>query len=759
MPHKAKTHPEMQNSVCLLCFRKPKTLRNISPMVDSLLKTVIPLLCNTEEWTWLPTKICGGCFFELHKVKKDPRHAVKHIDYESLVPPQVKHSMQTRSRLQEEEESSALECCCCSVCSVGRLAGGEYLRHKAAVYDPPGRPKVKDSPVKSGPVTICSVCGCNYGPGYNHVCNRKTKRENLEELLRNTSQKSKERVISAQLKEVFHDQGVTTKGGTVSLSTGGAPILASLGKTKQKPPPKFSNETMNRLQNSIGASDKKMNIIGNFLRIGCGRPSVVKLQQQMTERNKKLADEFETKMLKQKKYVVDGEDKENEKGAKKKKKKIVVDVEKPAVLVKNVENFAALVMKERNLTPETSEIQIGIDDGQDLVKIMMTIKEKEKPEAAKNKKVKYKEGFGVKDFKLSGVKKLLILFVSPTCERYDNIATIMKELDLGALEFGFSCDLKLVLILCGKQCASSKHCCPFCIGSSPWLTKVTPSTIGSLWSSYNSYVENGSNLKQAQKYNNVVNPPLLTGSDNTKVLSIVYFPELHVLTGIVGKLVKELERKVFSTPEIGKKFMDDWMASPSVNVSRTVYQGSANFVGDMAKLLLKKIDYLEMAISKLDSVIVDKAASFINAFKQFEAVRKACFGQYVEQGYAERIKEFSVTYRSLGISIPLKVIHLLSQPNATMANTKTTPNYVFFYLFHICIINFLYQVHVLESHLEEFLEMKGGVYGAGYWSEQAPESCHKDFNTEWEPNKVGEKHPEYGNKLKTTVVRYDGKHL
>ena len=651
MPHKAKTHYEMQKSVCLVCFKKPKTLRNITPRVESLVKTSIPLLSNNDEWSWLPTVICGGCYKDLEDVRKDPSCTVKHIDYESLDHPQMQHDMVTRSRLQE---SSPLPLqCCCSVCSVGRLKGGQYLRHKVTVSEPPGRPRLKDSPAKPGPMTICSVCNCPYGLGHKHQCSRTAKREALEELIRNTSKKSRERVLSSQLKEVFQDQGVSSKGGSVHLATGGTPIQASLGKIKQKPPPRFSNTTMNRLQTRIGASDKKMNVIANFLRVGCGRSSVVKLQEEMTERNRKLTDMFEAKMLKQKKYVVD-EEEEKENKPKKKKKKKVVDVVKPAVIAKNVEDLAALVMAERGLKPETSVIQIGIDDGQGLLKVMMTVKEKERPEVVKNKKVKYREGFGAGDFKLSGVKKLIILFASPTCERYDNLSTILQELCLDALEFGFSCDLKMVLMLCGKQCASSKHCCPYCTGSSPWLSDTTSNTIGSLWASFNLYVEKGSNLKQAQKFNNVVNPPLLTGPDTTKVLSIVNFPELHVLTGIVGKLVKEMERKVFPTQEEGKKFLDDWMAS--VNVCRTVYQGSANFVGDMAKLLLKKVGTLDMAVSEMDTEVVKKAAPFIKALRQFDAVRVACFGQLVVPGYADRIKEFCATYRSLGISIPLKVI-------------------------------------------------------------------------------------------------------
>ena len=212
-----------------------------------------------------------------------------------------------------------------------------------------------------------------------------------------------------------------------------------------------------------------------------------------------------------------------------------------------------------------------------------------------------------------------------------------------------------MLILCGKQCASSKHCCPFCTGSAPWVAKGRSNTIGSLWSDYSSYVKGGSNLKQAMKYNNVVNPPLLTGKDECLVLSIIYFPELHVLTGIVGKLVKEFEKNVFPTPEEGREFMEAWMASPTVNVCKTVYHGSASFVGDMAKKLLQKLSSLEREVIKLDPEIVMKASPYIKTLESLESVRVACFGQLVAEGYADKIKEFSVSYRSLSISIPLKV--------------------------------------------------------------------------------------------------------
>ena len=157
------------------------------------------------------------------------------------------------------------------------------------------------------------------------------------------------------------------------------------------------------------------------------------------------------------------------------------------------------------------------------------------------------------------------------------------------------------------------------------------------------------------KFNNVVNPPLLTGPDDSLVLSIIYFPELHVLIGVVGKLVKEFEKNVFSTPEEGKQFIDTWMASPTVNVCKTVYHGSANFVGDMAKKLLKKLDNLRMEVNKLEPEIVEKATPYIDTLEKLEAVRMCCFGQLVVEGYTNKIKEFSTAYRRLDISIPLKV--------------------------------------------------------------------------------------------------------
>ena len=477
---------------------------------------------------------------------------------------------------------------------------------------------------------------------------------NVEQLAKNTSKRSRERVISSQLKQVFQEDGISTRGGTTKLRTGGKPITATLGKPKVKPAPKFTNEVLTKLQMKMNTSDRKMNTLANFLRIHCGRDSVNKLEDHMTHRNQKLMEHFDATKVLQTKYVTETDD-----NGKKKRKRSTKEEEVPVVFANDVEDLVGLIMEERKLDANHTVGQVGIDDGQGLLKIMLSLKEDEPEPVVKNKKMKYSEGFAPKDFKLSGVKKLVLLLVSPTTERYDNMSTLLSLLGIEALDFGNSDDIKMVLMLLGKQPASSKYCCPFCYGCHPWIGNFEPVTIGSLWADYTAFVEAGGDVKTAMKFHNVINPPLVTGPSWQRILEIFLFPEHHVFTGIVGKLVKELERSAFDSPEEGQIFMDKWMAEPGVNVSRTVYMGSANFIGNMAELLLERADSLLIRIRQYLALRPDKllvAEKFVQAMNEFNDVRKSCFGQTLSDDYISCIEKFMGTYRSLEISIPLKVL-------------------------------------------------------------------------------------------------------
>ena len=256
------------------------------------------------------------------------------MDYSSLVAPVSKPRTRANTTSQ----------CTCSVCFVGRLRGSEYVKYKESMSEPVGRPRLYPFPAESQPMTVCNLCLSAWGPGKNHQCTITNKRENMEELVRSTNSNTRERILSSQLKEVSMEQGASTSGSIVKLTTGGVPIVARLGNTNQKPPPTFSNEVLNRLQLKTGLSDNKMRVVDNFLRVKGGRSSVVCHRKFMVDRNNKHKDLFEHKKMTLQEYVTN----EN-KDRKERKKKVMNDVEKHVAYAKDVEDLARIVMEDRKI--------------------------------------------------------------------------------------------------------------------------------------------------------------------------------------------------------------------------------------------------------------------------------------------------------------------------------------------------------------------------------------------------------------------------
>ena len=198
------------------------------------------------------------------------------------------------------------------------------------------------------------------------------------------------------------------------------------------------------------------------------------------------------------------------------------------------------------------------------------------------------------------------------------------------------------------------------------------------------------------------------------------FPELHVFTGLVAKMEKEIEKNLFESEKAGHQFMDEFFSECSI--SRAVYHGSSNFVGNQAKKLLRMVPQLEhkLMTTLVDPEKLELARKFILALKQFSLVKEACFGQTLDPNYETLIREFTETYRSLPISIPLKL-------------------------------------HVLEVHAVEFLNDMGEEHGLGFYSEQSFESMHNKINENWNKNPLKEDHPQFGPKMKDLVVNVNGK--
>ena len=69
-----KSHNAMRLSVCAICFRKPKNLRNISAKVKIQIQEAILPEFGSERFDWLPTMICLTCYKDIAVWKQNPRY-------------------------------------------------------------------------------------------------------------------------------------------------------------------------------------------------------------------------------------------------------------------------------------------------------------------------------------------------------------------------------------------------------------------------------------------------------------------------------------------------------------------------------------------------------------------------------------------------------------------------------------------------------------------------------------------------------------
>ena len=716
MTPRAEIHDRCRTKVCGVCFRKPKQFNKISEYTLNLIRKYVYEAYSLDDQS-LPIIICTSCTKTLTVIDSgESDRKLPDIDYGSLTkPPRV----DTRSGDNEK--------CDCSVCTIARMNGPEYVKHEKSMRNKPGRPPLK---VQASSVTIkqCSNCHSEIGPGKSHECTRSVTQENLVELVRSHSEKTQEQVTVKMLDAIWEKKGLSKQGGSTFLATKGNPKLVKIGNDKTiKPVPKYSIEDLTKLQVSRNLSDNDTLAVARFLRTKGGRNSVeANLSEGLKGRNHKLEDMFYMKeMTMKQKPRKKKKNEESESDSDIEDQEGLIDgmreVQRPGIFVKDIDEFTAFLVNERNLDPSAHIVQIGFDDGQGMLKVMLIVKDKEPELEEEKKRSKYSDGVCPKSSKLSSVKKMFVIGLVPDVqELYPNIRSMMDELKLGAIEYGFCADIKIYLSLIGKQVASCTHPCPYCEGKSPWDKKEKHLTIGSLNEWYQNFLDSGKDVKKAKKYQNVINPPLLTGDNNTKTLDVLNISELHCLTGSTGKIVSGLE-SAFKTKDLGERFINDFLKRE--DITKCVYQGSNSFEGNQARKLLKCVDKLERDVKiLLDFETAAKTLPFVQALRLLDRVVTSCFGQDLACEYEDCIKAFSHQYRTLGISV--------------------TP-----------------KIHIIEQHIVEFLKAKGEVAGLGFWSEQAMESGHHDFKLEWEKVKVSSNHKQYSQRLYNTTVRYAGKHL
>ena len=111
-------------------------------------------------------------------------------------------------------------------------------------------------------IKLCRNCMGEIAKGVSHKCSKGSMRDNLAELVKSRSKKSKAKITGRSLKSVFDDQTLSYRGGTATLPTGGTPVQVTMGDIGNlkvtKKSARWSHKDLKRLQSSMNLSDRSI---------------------------------------------------------------------------------------------------------------------------------------------------------------------------------------------------------------------------------------------------------------------------------------------------------------------------------------------------------------------------------------------------------------------------------------------------------------------------------------------------------------------
>ena len=262
-----------------------------------------------------------------------------------------------------------------------------------------------------------------------------------------------------------------------------------------------------------------------------------------------------------------------------------------------------------------SHLKFGIDGGRGFLKIVLSIQQINEDTESNNAKIS-SSSFQYK-FKDSGVKKLILLAVAPnTQENYGNIKKLWSELNINDLIETIATDLKLANVLIGIQSHSCSYPCTWCFGQKNKLHELGEyRIIGNSLVNYENWSKAGAIKKEAKKFKSCVNPPILNGPKDKKILSFISPPELHLMIGALNTLVNHML----------DEFEDDakfWIEKCGAE-RELIYCGSS-FNGNTCKKLLKHIDILS-------SNCCDSCLKYVETLEHLNSVVHDCFGSTLRE--------------------------------------------------------------------------------------------------------------------------------
>ena len=374
-------------------------------------------------------------------------------------------------------------------------------------------------------IQICHKCNQKIGRGIAHPCVVSNKVDNIY-VLAAENNNVKEQVAST----VIHEKGNKVDSEISLKNKRGRDLRVKINpKLVQKKV--MSHEEMDALAMNTNLTDNKAKKTMQMYRKINGKGSIQPhYRESRAAKVKKNAEFLVNKKLK----LMDS-------------KKVVRDID--VVVMPKVDEYVEFLRETRNIAPENVHVKVGFDNGGGFYKGTLSVMDKSTNPEDKPK-------FGP-DFKDTGVKKLSFVELAQDIkENYDNVSTLFKENNFHELDqskLTYIGDQKMEYIATGKSGPLGKCCCYYCRVRGPLTGQeevVELYTIGMLREHNRQFVANGSKLKDAQLYDNMIHAPLLTGPDFMLVLDQFLPPQLHLLLRSVNHIVENLQlnsQKLYGT--------------------------------------------------------------------------------------------------------------------------------------------------------------------------------------------------------------------
>ena len=610
MPNSAKSHDQNRQTLCLLCLGKSKDMRPINSKHREIINEHI-VQYDVED-NRLPNALCSTCrvvVLDYGRGNFKRRLDVADLSVMAGAPPS------TRSN----------STCPCTLCDLASASINPSSTLSTKIRR--GRPSLSELPenVKhraTVSTSLCSKCLSTVAKGIEHKCCETSRQKNIQRLIDNSHQNTKEQVASRVIKDKMESPKMST---SVRLSSGGRPLeVVGTAAIQSTSPQLISAHGMSMMQVDLNLSTNKTLAIAHHIRSSSRKRGAVEsdLKSKLRQRNHLLDEYFDVAT------TTDFQDKDGS------------IQQQPTIYCCDLNGILHRIQEERNITAEDLTIKIGIDGGGGFLKVCLTVLSSNSL-LQERRRMPYVQGAS-KSCKETSVKKIFLIAIVPIVyETYRNILqlwVLLKLKDVLCNKMIVSADLKLGNVIFGLNAHSSSHPCCWCsVDKANLSNNATLRTLGRVADQYWMWQAAGAVPSSAKHYENCVHTGLVKGDRESLIIDIYPPPELHLMLGVVNHLYKAIEQEWAGVRH--------W--AETCHVERQAYQGGS-FDGNSCRKLLKNVDHLQ-------SMCPLQVLKFVKALRDFNQVVSACFGAELDVDcFAKYIHDFRESYLDLGIPVTPK---------------------------------------------------------------------------------------------------------